>query len=361
MKEYIFLFGKNRDLSILELVSYLMKKELKYHIDKIIDEYAIITIEDFDCKKAINELGGITKIAEYFDIKDIKIYKNKLLYGFNLFYPADEIAEDLKKLFKQEKVKASLKKPRQGNIFSPRESNKLDIELIIFKNKIARVIATSKPSAFKERDENRPYFDKLKVTSLRLCKIFVNITQVKQNETLLDPFVGAGSILQEAMILGINVIGIDNDEKSAEGAIKNLNWIKTKYKLKSNFKVYNIDNKEVDSLIDQVDGVATEPYFGPFFKKIPRYDEIIKLAKEIEKIYFNILTKLKKIVKKNGIIVFPVPVYKTSNGKIKIPFEDLIKKAGFVVYSPEKSIKIPIKYSLKGSIIEREIYIIQNP
>jgi len=360
MKSYVFLFGKNKDLSKLEIVSYLIKKKLKYNIVKIIDEYAIIDIDNFDSKKAINQLGGILKIAEFFEINDIQIYKNKILYGVNFFYNDEEIIEELKKLFKQEKVKAFWKKPKKGNVFSPKESKKLDIELIVFKNKIARVSANSNPSLFKERDENRPYFDKLKVTSLRLCKILINLSQVNENEILLDPFVGAGSVLQEALILGINVIGVDIDSASVEGSVRNLTWIKEKYRLKPKFNVYNIDNKNIDTLIENVDGVVTEPYFGPFFKKIPKYEDVVKISKEVETMYLELFKKLKTIVKKNGIIVFLVPVYKTSNGKIKINFENIIKELNFQVYSPLNTVKMPVKYSLKGSIVEREIFILKN-
>ncbi len=360
MKTYVFLFGKNKDLSKLELVSYLIKKNLKYNISKIIDEYAIIDIENFDFKKAINELGGTLKIAEFLDLNDLKIYKNKILYGMDFFYEDDEIIDELKTFFKKEKVKAFWKKPKKGNVFSPKESKKLDLELIVFKNKIAKVIANSNPAIFKERDENRPYFDKLKVTSLRLCKILINLSQVKENEILLDPFAGAGSILQEAMIMGINVIGIDIDPKSVDGTINNLNWIKNKLNLKAKFNIYNIDNKEADTIVSKVDCVVTEPYFGPFFKKIPKHEDVIKLVAELEKNYYALLKKLKNVVKDKGIIIFPAPVYKTSNGKVKVNFQNIINDIGYKIYTPLNNIKIPIKYSLKGSIVEREIFILRN-
>ncbi len=360
MKEYIFILGKNKELSLLELISYFIKENLNYKIIKLTEHYLIANLENFDFNKSIHKLGGILKIAEFFDLKDLKIYKNKINYGLSEFYKSEKVINELKAIFKKERVKAFSKKPKKGIIFSPKEAHKLDLELLIFKKRIAKVIVNSRPALYKERDENRPYFDKLKTTSLRLSKILINLSQIKEKEILLDPFVGNGSILQEAMILGINVIGTDIDKDSVDGTIKNLDWIKTKYRLKSDFKIYNLDNKNIDEIIDKVDGVVTEPYFGPFFKKIPKYEVIIKLVKELEEKYYLLLNKLKKIVKKNGIIVFPVPIYKTSNGKIKVNFENIIKELGFNIYSPSDNIKIPIRYSLKGSIIERDIYLLKN-
>lgn len=359
MQTYLFFLGRNKNLSLLELVSYLIRKELNYKIVKITDYYAEILIKDFDPKTSIKELGGTVKIAEFIDINKIKIEKNKIIFGLTIFYNDIRLITQLYDLFKKEKVKAIQKKPRK-NIFAPKESRKLDLELFVFKNKIAKVISNSNPSEFKQRDEQRPYFDKLKVTSLRLSKILVNLSQVKETQTLLDPFTGAGSILQEAMLLGINVIGIDIDKSSVEGTIKNLEWIKNKYKLNTNFQIYNIDNKDIDKIAEKIDCVVTEPYFGPFFKKIPKYQEIVKIINKLQEDYYILLKKLKKILPKNSIIVFPTPIYKTNNGKVTLDFENIIKEVGFEIYSPLNSIKIPINYSIKGNIVERLIYIIKN-
>jgi tRNA G10 N-methylase Trm11 len=360
MKTYLFILGRDKNLSILELVSYFLRKNINYKMMKISGVYAEVQIEDFDCKKAINELGGIIKIAEFFDLSTLKFEKNKILFCLNIFYNDIKLINQLYSLFKEQRVKALQKKPKK-EIFSPKESRRFDLELFIFKNRIAKVIVNSNPSEFKERDEKRPFFDKLKVTSLRLSKILVNLSQVKENELLLDPFVGAGSILQEAMLMKINVIGTDIDEKSVEGTIRNLDWIKNKCRLKANFKVYNIDNKDLDKVINYVDVVATEPYFGPFFKKFPKYEDVLKIIEEIEELYYDVLLKLKKIVKKNSFIVFPVPLYKTTKGDVTLDFESILKEIGFEIYSPIDSIKMPIKYSVKGNIVERLIYILKNP
>ncbi len=359
MNTYLFIFGRDKNLSLVELISYLMRKDLNYRLIKVTDLFAEVQIESFDYKQAIKELGGIVKIAEFFDINKIKIEKNKIIFGLVILYNDIRLISQLYELFKTERVKAIQKKPRKA-VFSPKESRKLDLELFVFKNKLAKVIINSNPSEFKERDEARPYFDKLKVTSLRLSKILVNLSQIKENETLVDPFVGAGSVLQEAMLMGINVLGTDTDKSSVEGAIKNLEWIKNKYRLKSNFKIHNLDNKEIDKIIQNIDAVATEPYFGPFFKRIPDFKEVEKIIKNIEDIYYNLLVKLKKIVKKNHFIVFPVPLYKTTKGRTTLDFENMVKEIGFEIYSPVDSVKMPIKYSIKGNIVERLIYILKN-
>ncbi|MBI2671407.1 hypothetical protein HYX16_00570 [Candidatus Woesearchaeota archaeon] len=360
MKEYLFVFGRNKKLSLLEIVSYLIKKEFKYSIIKITDDFADVLIDNFDAKESIKELGGIIKIGEEFDLNKIIITKNRINYGINFFHKDEEILDELKNLFRKEKVKAIMKRPRNSFLFMPKESRKLDIELVVLKKRIFNVAVNSNPSEFKLRDEKRPYFDRLKVTSLRLAKILINLSQARENEVLLDPFCGAGSILQEALLMGINTIGLDNDKKSYEGCLKNLEWVKEKYRLNKEYKIYFLDNKNIDKAIKEADAVVTEPYFGPFFNKIPKYEDVVKIIKEVEEIYYNLFLKLKKIVKKNRIIVFPVPVYKTSKGKVTLDFEKIIKKTGFEIYSPVPNIEVPINYSLKGSIVSRRIYLLKN-
>jgi DNA modification methylase len=43
----------------------------------------------------------------------------------------------------------------------------------------------------------------------QMIRALMNIIKIRQNETLLDPFVGSGTAVLEAQILGVNAIGID--------------------------------------------------------------------------------------------------------------------------------------------------------
>ena len=92
---------------------------------------------------------------------------------------------------------------------------------------------------------------------------------------LLDPFCGNGTILQEALMMGIKVIGIDKDEKSVKDARQNLKWLKRKYKLKGESKIVLGDSKNLD--VGEVDCIVTEPYMGPYLKKYPVLRRLVKL------------------------------------------------------------------------------------
>ncbi|MEM4783354.1 MAG: hypothetical protein QXG29_03315 [Sulfolobales archaeon] len=57
-----------------------------------------------------------------------------------------------------------------------------------------------------------------------ISRIFVNLSRasIRQNTIFYDPFCGVGSFLLEACYMGLNYAGSDIDERSVEGALKNL-------------------------------------------------------------------------------------------------------------------------------------------
>lgn len=56
----------------------------------------------------------------------------------------------------------------------------------------------------------------------KLSRAMVNLTRVKQGETLLDPFAGTGSILIEAAEIGVNPLAIDLSSTMGRGALANM-------------------------------------------------------------------------------------------------------------------------------------------
>ena len=75
MKDFIFILGKNIDLSIAEIVSYLEKKKIKFTIVEKGTNFLIIRSDEETCEKIIDDFGGTIKIGEVlyaFEFKDIK-------------------------------------------------------------------------------------------------------------------------------------------------------------------------------------------------------------------------------------------------------------------------------------------------
>jgi len=59
----------------------------------------------------------------------------------------------------------------------------------------------------------------------RLARTAVNLTGVRPGDTVLDPFLGTGSLLAEAALLGARVYGIDADPGMVRGALRNFDHL----------------------------------------------------------------------------------------------------------------------------------------
>ena len=90
----------------------------------------------------------------------------------------------------------------------------------------------------------------------KIARALVNLSLVKKQEALLDPFCGTGGILLEAGLLGIQVFGSDIEKKMIEGCRKNLEF----YQIK-NFQLFCSDISDISRHVSSVDAVVTDfPY-----------------------------------------------------------------------------------------------------
>ena len=137
-------------------------------------------------------------------------------------------------------------------------------------------------TCFEERKvQHRPFFSPISLHP-KIARGLVNLSAVKKDETLLDPFCGTGGILIEAGLIGIRVIGSDIEEKMIEGSRKTLDF----YKIK-NHRLYCSDIGEIDKHIKKVDSVVTDFPYGK--STTTKGEEINKLYQRAFQQIFNVL------------------------------------------------------------------------
>ena len=368
---YIFHLGRDAELSALEVISYLERIQKKYKILKITKKALVIDLPNLDNNEAIKNLGGTIKISLELEDPEKAIQKKiysinskRIHYGINSLESSTKSFQQLVNLIKtfckKEKIKVLHKHSKEREI-PPSKSQNLDLELTLFKNKVYAVIAASDPKSYALRDEKRPYFDPLKVISVRLSKILINLAQPKNNDTLLDPFAGLGTILQEASLMNINSIGTDNNPQTINRCKANLDWAKKQFKIKNSPKTLVSDISQLSKKVKSVDCIATEPYLGPYIKKLPTEMEAREIAKDISRLYNNFLKEASKILKTGSKVAVIVPAFKTRDSKtIRIGFQNMLKIHNFKIHQPLKNKLIPLDYTLRGSKIRRKIYILEK-
>ena len=355
MEKYIFVLGRDNELSILELTSFLEARNINFDVEYRDDQHVVVSLERFDF--SIREFGGITKIAKVileninneeieYELNRITFdYGNKIRYSIN----GDNFLRDyFKERFKHEGVKAYLK----SDVSRPSDSLRLDFEILRVKNFIGRIIQVSNPEEYKKRDEKRPRFDEKRVISIRLAKILINISKAKTE--ILDPFCGTGTILQEALLKHMDAIGVDKDAKDAE---MNLKWLAVNFDIKNKYKLVNGDARELSKYIDKTECVVTEPYLGPFMKEGYNKELVLRLKEELTRLYRDFLCEADKIVR--GRIVLIAPVFKIKRDFVKLDMNDILRNTKFSAYKSEYG-KIPVIYSPHRTRLIREIWILER-
>ena len=84
MREYIFVLGREPELSYLELISYFISQEITYKLIEYENDITIFLLQDLDFDVLIKRLGGTVKIAEVFFAGNLIISR---LFFLNSFSP----------------------------------------------------------------------------------------------------------------------------------------------------------------------------------------------------------------------------------------------------------------------------------
>ena len=120
----------------------------------------------------------------------------------------------------------------------------------------------------------------------RLARAIVNLTGIKTNETLLDPFCGTAGILIEAGLINIKPIGYDISKKMLEKAELNLKY----YKIKD----YHLEQQDALKIKTKFPYIIADLPYGLNTKK-----------SDLKELYLDFLKTLEKILTKKAVIIFP--------------------------------------------------------
>lgn len=372
--KYLFILGRNITLSIAEIFSYFEKEENKILDYKVKKNSVLLDLEK-PIRDIINDFGGVISIGEVLCEGDIdklincletkELYfgkKNKFNYCLWNFgnETLEEISDYLKKRFRKEKLKATKKNLtgkislQSGESVEKIGSKLIDEEFFVFgKEKLyfGKITQRCDYEELEKRDMSRPVRRESLSISPRLAKIMINLSQVKKGERMVDSFCGVGVVLQEALLRGIEVVGIDKDKRAVNGARKNLefqNFSKKNYKL-----IIGDSSKEQ---IEEVNVLVAEPDLGETLKKIPTKDKAKKMLKNYEDLMVRVLENLSNLVL--GRIVFTAPFIRIGKKRLSCNIEQILEKTNLSL-SKINEIKFPVPEFRHNQIVGREIFVLE--
>ena len=259
----------------------------------------------FECK--INELTDLMKKHDW-----NSIYKDDFCLRIHYFKNnKNKINKNTKQFSEINLAKyiwSSIRTPKV-NLKNP----KTRIELFIVDGKVyCGLLIYKNNDDFESRKSHLRPFTHPSSLHPKLARALVNIIGIKEKEILLDPFCGTGGVLIEAGLMGIKVIGYDISKNMAKGCKENLKYFK--------IKKFDIVNKNALQMQNKFDYVVTDLPYGlnsnvylQYNKKSLKYNfNKINLKtnqknkiQNIEMFYLKFLQKLRKILKKKAVIIFP--------------------------------------------------------
>jgi tRNA G10 N-methylase Trm11 len=355
--KYFFVLGRNPKLSRAEVFAYLENRKIKF--DEIIFEGNLLVLnvggnDGFEFN--IQEFGGVMNLGkilfegsdsgfEDYVAKEDLVPSDK--FTFAVFGNFDD--EILKRKFKSEKRKAMLKHGRKRMKFqgsgSVKGAGSEEFEGELPKAKFYFFIYEFKGVIYfgivdqsydyqgvSSRDMDKPHRRESLAISPRLSKILINLsgvvpgTKSKGGGRLLDCFCGVGGILQEAVLMGIDVHGVDRDREAIKWAWENFKWLEKEFDMVGKYDFEVGDSRDI-SFNKQFDGVAAESPLGEVVKKKLSNKDAAKMIEKFEGFIVPVLRNLKDIKKAGAKIAMTFPVVRD----FRVASLDVANEAGLKV------------------------------
>ncbi len=387
---YIVMIGREPAISLTEILCVAKSYHIEIHVEWIYESLVCLKVDSPVDFISTTVLGGILKVIEPISYID-SIASSIVQFLVNhtehkkIIFTLQSSARDSETV----KLPIEIKKQLATHGRSARfiASNQTNNAATLLRNQIiqkggefhiinrgetiilGRTIDVQNIDAWTERDINKPARDaKLGMLPPKLARSMLNLSGVHQNNTVLDPFCGTGTVLLEALTLGINCIGSDANPVSCEASRTNTSWFQKKYSSPQSVTILQADARDIARRINQtVDAIVTEPYLGNV--KTLTYNQRMAEAHSLADLYVNSLLNWKKILHVGAKVVMAIPLFVTRVGKISIPIHNRIEKIGFKIVPPpaiatsmkdELSPHGNILYGRENQRVMREILVLEK-
>ena len=387
MQTLIFISGKNWVLSLAELSAYFKARAIRFKLDYFSTEFFTIIFEKELSPSVVDDLGGTIKIASFkakvptetikeaflkksksaqtqvvetivkTDIlKNMAQTEGKLLFGISVYtsdnniktagggiqrYIGSHLKEELTALGKNSSF-MGLGKDRGKAQLSHVEvlkkefvEKQAEVLLCIGKTDtlVGITIAVHNPFEFQKRDVYKPNQRAIFGMPPRLARMMVNLSACTSEKTLLDPFCGVGTILQEALLEHATVVGVDVNSWCVKAATENLEWLEQEYRLSdADFRVISggVAHLAEKVGVESVDCIVTEPDLGPALKETPTKTYAQKIISKLHPLFMDFIEQSYQVLRPNGRLVIVTPYIRTrSKERITMTIDEKVKEIGF--------------------------------
>ena len=372
-------------LSLAELTAYFSTRNSKFEVQYFSREFFVIDLEKNLESSAVADLGGTIKIGQPKTtlptqiVKEAFLNKNKqaqkqiiktiaasnipvgmtpekLLFGVSVYFTDNTLSPVSGRMqrfigsaIKEELAGLGKKANFMGYSVERKQAQLSHVEVLkknLVKNQaevlfcvgkaetwIATTIAVHNPFEFQKRDVFKPNQRVIFGMPPRLARIMVNLSACTEGKTLLDPFCGVGTILQEALMEKATVVGMDVNPWCIKASQENLEWLTKEYELvNADFRVLlgEVGRMAEKVGLESIDCIVSEPDLGPALREVPTVPYAQKIIEKLEPLFFGFIEEAYRTLKPKGHLVLVTPYIKTrSNEAVTMPIGDQLESVGF--------------------------------
>lgn len=192
---------------------------------------------------------------------------------------------------------------------------------------IGKTIAVQDYQSYGLRDFGRPAADaKSGMLPPKVAQMMLNIARVQPDDVLLDPFCGSGTVLQEAVLLGVRrVIGSDNSQYAVRDSQKNLRWLLQEYPdLHTDIEITLGDARSISA---RPTVIVTEPFLGKPLHGNETIPTLKDRAVELRLLYLAAMTNWYSLLPVGGRVVMIWP--QMGDGAVQIQLDREVEALGF--------------------------------
>lgn len=179
--------------------------------------------------------------------------------------------------------------------------------------------------------------------------------------TILDPFCGTGTVLQEALLAGYDVVGTDLSQKMVDYTTENLSWLQSTFTAPGHPIGRVIDIHQADATThrwpnsENLTAVVCETYLGQPFSAPPAPQKLAEVAGNCNHIITGFLANLRPQLAPNTPLCIAVPAWYDASGRAAhLPLIKNLQKLGYYQLN-----RTPLIYRRPDQIVARELLVLK--
>ena len=184
------------------------------------------------------------------------------------------------------------------------------------------------------------------------------LTEVgRRHPLILDPFCGTGTVLQEALLAGYDVVGTDLSQKMVDYTTENLSWLQSTFITPGNV----IDIHQADATThrwpnsESLAAIVCETYLGQPFSAPPAPQKLAEVVGNCNHIITGFLTNIRPQLAPNTPLCIAVPAWYDASGRAThLPLIKNLQQLGYRQLN-----RTPLIYRRPDLIVARELLILK--